>query len=903
MLPKLFSLLYSALSGSLLLVATASLAAQTTIHVGTGQSYTTIQSAIDAAGSGDTVLVDPGTYTENIDFKGKAITVTTSAGSASTILDGSSSGPAVTFDTHETSASTLSGFTIQHGGLFSSSNPLGSIVVNYGATPTILNNIITLSNCWAIDSTGSAPVIQGNTISATQDSAGNCSTGGAAILISGGSAAGNYAGIISGNTFENNSVSGQVGSLDSGGAGIYVNDAGLVIENNIFRNNSVTNGFGGALRFLNANNALILNNLIYNNTAGCGGGAIATGGTNLSFINNTIADNTGGDSTSSPQCAPIAQIYLNPDTLGNDSPTNLFINNIISGSTANYAVYCTWTQAPSESLQPTFQNNILLNSGGLFFGSNCVDVSTKYNNLTADPQFTASATHDYTLTSASPAIDHGQNSQILAVDSILNQSWTTDFAGNPRVANPAGNGCLIDLGAYEYPGGTTSCLTTETLTSSLNPAETGQSITFTAKLTSQQGTPAGSVQFLDGKTALATQTVSSGSAAYTTSALSTGSHAITAIYQPTGSFIPTIATFTQTLTNYPTTTALACQPSEIPFGGSATLTATVTSSGGTPTGSIAFTENGAPLATNALTGGSTTLTYTSGIPGAHTVTATYIPTGPFAASSAACTETVDTMPTTTTLTATPNPGGVSQPITLTATVNYKQDIVTNGTITFYDGSTALNTATLTSSGTAVYTASFSTSGAHSLTAVYSGYTGFYSSSTSAAVQETIDPADFSLSLDQSTATLTPGQSATVHLNIGSLYGFSQPLSLNCSGLPANTTCAFNPATLTQGQGETTLTIQTTAPHKANARPALATLLLSAIALLFIPISSGSRNLTRFTLFALAAISALGIAGCGSSSHLTGGTPPGTYTITVTAASSTGTAVTHSTTVTLTINSQ
>ncbi|HET6206504.1 MAG TPA: hypothetical protein VFD98_06825, partial [Terracidiphilus sp.] len=61
MLSKLLTRLLSALVCSMSLLATASMA-QTTINVGPGQTYSTIQSGIDAAANGDTILVAPGTY-------------------------------------------------------------------------------------------------------------------------------------------------------------------------------------------------------------------------------------------------------------------------------------------------------------------------------------------------------------------------------------------------------------------------------------------------------------------------------------------------------------------------------------------------------------------------------------------------------------------------------------------------------------------------------------------------------------------------------------------------------------------------------------------------------------------------------------------------------------------------
>ncbi len=83
-----------------------------------------------------------------------------------------------------------------------------------GSTPTILNNIITLSNCWGIDSNSSAPLIQNNTVSATQDPNGSCSFGGgSAIIVWGGinnfnTQSGVQSGLILGNTIENNFESG-----------------------------------------------------------------------------------------------------------------------------------------------------------------------------------------------------------------------------------------------------------------------------------------------------------------------------------------------------------------------------------------------------------------------------------------------------------------------------------------------------------------------------------------------------------------------------------------------------------------------------------------------------------------------------------------------------------------------
>ncbi|NQU04466.1 MAG: T9SS type A sorting domain-containing protein [Calditrichaeota bacterium] len=84
--------------------------------------FETIQAAIDTSEAGDTVLVQPGEYVENINFDGKAITVAslilTTGDEAyidSTIIDGDRRSSVVRFDSEEDETSILTGFSITNG--------------------------------------------------------------------------------------------------------------------------------------------------------------------------------------------------------------------------------------------------------------------------------------------------------------------------------------------------------------------------------------------------------------------------------------------------------------------------------------------------------------------------------------------------------------------------------------------------------------------------------------------------------------------------------------------------------------------------------------------------------------------------------------------------------------------
>ncbi|MGA1983320.1 MAG: FG-GAP-like repeat-containing protein, partial [Acidobacteriaceae bacterium] len=133
-------------------------------------------------------------------------------------------------------------------------------------------------------------------------------------------------------------------------------------------------------------------------------------------------------------------------------------------------------------------------------------------------------------------------------------------------------------------------LTAATLTSSLNPANAGQTVTFTATVTgaSYSGVPpAGSVSFSDGTTVLGTVPLVSGSsgtstAAFSTSTLTVGTHSITANYIPAAGYAASAATLTQAINPAPVdfTITLASPTVTLQTYQNSTTTVTLASLGG-----------------------------------------------------------------------------------------------------------------------------------------------------------------------------------------------------------------------------------------------------------------------------------------------------------------------------------
>jgi hypothetical protein len=143
--------------------------------------------------------------------------------------------------------------------------------------------------------------------------------------------------------------------------------------------------------------------------------------------------------------------------------------------------------------------------------------------------------------------------------------------------------------------------------STSNPAYVNQPIDFTATITSQVPVLDGSeVDFFKGTTFIGSATTSSGAATLTgISFPSSGARTITAnfsgdIYHNAGS-----GTLSQAVRRYPTTTVVESNLNPSNVGQTVTFTATVTSSGPVPTGSVQFFQNGSLVATVALSGGTT----------------------------------------------------------------------------------------------------------------------------------------------------------------------------------------------------------------------------------------------------------------------------------------------------------
>lgn len=227
-------------------------------------SFLTIQFAINTSQSGDSIIVSPGTYQENINFSGKNIKVCShyiyssdTLDIVNTKIDGGANGfPVVRFISGENINAHLNGFTIQNGLVAQSLTGAGIHIHNWGTSPTLKNLIVKNNNL--INQGEGAGITVFNTEAVT--------------------------------TINNVKILNNV-SL-SGVGGLKVHASNISMTNVEFRNNTgIISAFVRSIGAGSTDNFFypLINILVANNN-----GSLCVSGSGLVFMNSTIFNNNGG---------------------------------------------------------------------------------------------------------------------------------------------------------------------------------------------------------------------------------------------------------------------------------------------------------------------------------------------------------------------------------------------------------------------------------------------------------------------------------------------------------------------------------------------------------------------------------------------------------------------------------
>ena len=357
----------------LLLLFLAAPLGAATIYV--PDDYATIQGAIQAAVQGDIIRVRPGTYPENIDFLGKAITVNSLQGPETTTIDAAGSGSVVVFINGEGAGSVLRGFTLVNGiGTFDQAElrTLGGGILSREASPTIENCQLeenTADHGGGIYTESASPLITDCTLVYNQAEIGGgifCKLGAPRITdchiaantvdwFGGGIYSWEASPVVTGCTLTINETS---ASFDGGGGGMYIygasnpviagnvlagnitpgpgggiccaEDSSAVIKGNYFNSNQADDG--GGIHCLFAGSVLITGNVFTGNESSGSGGGIYTQASDTVIRGNTILFNT-----STAEGGGIAYI----DNSGPENTAEISRNQVNNNSAVVFGgIYC-----------------------------------------------------------------------------------------------------------------------------------------------------------------------------------------------------------------------------------------------------------------------------------------------------------------------------------------------------------------------------------------------------------------------------------------------------------------------------------------------------------------------------------------------------------------------------------
>ena len=264
----------------------------------------------------------------------------------------------------------------------------------------------------------------------------------------------------------------------------------------------------------------------------------------------------------------------------------------------------------------------------------------------------------------------------------------------------------------------------------------GQSVTFTAAVSGSNGTPTGSVTFLDGTSVLGTGTLDSNGNASLTTSLAVGQHDIVAVYSGDTTDSGSNSSLEQTVSLAGSAVSVSSSGSPSLLGQNVTFTATVSGMYGTPTGTVTFLDGSSVLGTATLDGSGIASFTTSSLGlGSSDILAIYSGDSVYDSSAGALSQAVMQSGSTTSLSSSANPSPSGQAVTFTATVaaTNPSDGTPTGTVAFYDGTMLLGTGTLTLVNgqlQATFTTAAMGLGTHDIIAIYSGDSIFAGSESS-----------------------------------------------------------------------------------------------------------------------------------------------------------------------------
>ena len=306
---------------------------------------TTIQAGINASSNGDTVLVQPDTYYQNINFNGKNITVASlflTTGDTSyisqTIINGNNNNSVVKFNSGESISAVLFGFTITNGYAY-----YGAGINCYsGSSPTLSYLNIENNNGHPGDSYGGGLVCDG--------SSPTCSN----LTFTG-----NYA--------------------NEGGAVWVHSNGNATFSECLFSDNN--SAHGGAMQ-ISYSDPVIDHSVFYANNSPFGGAVYVFNYSTPQFINCTFSLNE----------ADYGGAFYCSDLGGAPIITNcIFWDDV---SSLNYEIWATSSTYPPVVTYSDVQDG----ASQYWFGVGCI---------AEDPLFVDAASADFHLLAGSPCIDAG----------------------------------------------------------------------------------------------------------------------------------------------------------------------------------------------------------------------------------------------------------------------------------------------------------------------------------------------------------------------------------------------------------------------------------------------------------------------------------------------------------------